>query len=189
MNTTKATLVRVSGIFAILDCFVSLITGIVLLTTTGYFGEALTGSGMAFAPFNIPKEVFIAVGAVLVVLSVASIIGGILLLQVTGSGRVFKNTTAKYRAGCALTIIGGAFFSVASLLLYISFFFKNQPAAELRSGEFNQHTEYDDDNPYDEDYETKRKISLLRELKSKGAISDNQFKEMLLNVISKKEQN
>ena len=91
--------------------------------------------------------------------------------------------------GCALTIIGGGFFSVASLLLYISFFFKNQPAAELRSGEFNQHTEYDDDNPYDEDYETKRKISLLRELKSKGAISDNQFKEMLLNVISKKEQN
>lgn len=192
MNQTKATLVKVSAIFAIIDAIGCIFAGIILATTTGYFGEALTGMGMAIPNINIPREAFIAMGVVIAIMGVLSLIGGILLLQVTGANKVFQTSSGKYKAGCALTIIGGGLVSIACLLLYISFFYKNVPSSELRSGEFNNEAivyDYGDgSSAHESDEAVKRKIDVLRQLKNKGEINDQEFKDMLIEIIKRKEQ-
>ena len=192
MNQTKATLVKVSAIFAIIDAIGCIFAGIILATTTGYFGEALTGMGMAIPNINIPREAFIAMGVVIAIMGVLSLIGGILLLQVTGANKVFQTSSGKYKAGCALTIIGGGLVSIACLLLYISFCYKNVPSGELRSGEFNNEAivyDYGDgSSAHESDEAVKRKINVLRQLKNKGEINDQEFKDMLIEIIKRKEQ-
>ena len=192
MNQTKATLVKVSAIFAIIDAIGCIFAGIILATTTGYFGEALTGMGMAIPNINISREAFIAMGVVIAIMGVLSLIGGILLLQVTGANKVFQTSSAKYKAGCALTIIGGGLVSIACLLLYISFCYKNTPSSELRSGEFNNEAivyDYGDgSSAHESDEAVKRKIDVLRQLKNKGEINDQEFKDMLIEIIKRKEQ-
>lgn len=192
MNQTKATLVKVSAIFAIIDAIGCIFAGIILATTTGYFGEALTGMGMAIPGINIPREAFIAMGVVIAIMGVLSLIGGVLLLQVTGANKIFQTSSGKYKAGCALTIIGGGLVSIACLLLYISFCYKNVPSSELRSGEFNNEAmvyDYGDvSSAHESDEAVKRKINVLRQLKNKGEISDQEFKDMLIEIIKRKEQ-
>lgn len=191
MNQTKATLVRVGGIFAIIDAIGSIFSGVILATTTGYFGDALTGSGMAIPNINIPREAYIAMGIALIVLGVFSLIGGILLLNVTSANKVFQTST-KYKAGCAFTIIGGALLSIACILLYISFCYKNKPSSELRSGEIKSDAvNYDHEeniSAHESDDAIKRKISVLRELKNKGEINDQEFRDMLMDLIKRKEE-
>ncbi len=190
MNQTKATLVKVSGIFAMIDAIGSIFAGLFLATSMGYFGETLTGYGMVIPNVNISREAYIAIGIVLIILGIFSIIGGSLLINVTNSNKVFQTST-KYKTGCAFTIIGGGFMSIACILLYISFFYKNQPSNELRSGEFNSkaiYYDYGDDKSEQVDDSIKNKVSLLRELKNKGEINDQEFRDMLMDLIKRKEE-
>ena len=125
-----------------------------------------------------------------IILGIFSIIGGSLLINVTNSNKVFQTST-KYKTGCAFTIIGGGLMSIACILLYISFFYKNQPSNELRSGEFNSkaiYYDYGDDKSEQVDDSIKNKVSLLRELKNKGEINDQEFRDMLMDLIKRKEE-
>ena len=191
MNQTKKTLVRVSGIFAIIDAVTLFISGVTLVTSTGYFGKALTGLGMAVADINIAREVFIAMGAVFIVLSICSLAGGIILIKKTSPDKPFETSSGAYKWGCALTIIGGMLLSIAAILLYISFAFKNTTARELRSGEFNEAVlKYDPiyDDAIETDEDVKKRLEVLRKMKQNGSLTDDECREMLFDIIDKKKQ-
>ncbi len=174
MGSTKQTLRKISAILSIIDSVGMFIAGIFLLSSFGYFGMSSTGTGQVINSYNLSKTAIILMGVMLLILAICSLTGGILLIK-------NKNRT-QYAWGATLTIIGSGFVSLAAILLYISmalvdreyYYVQEPPLTSERKSEEKM-----------DDERLKRQIEVLRQMRLRGEITNDEFKEMMFELIKK----
>lgn len=178
MNSTKNNLIKASAIFAIISGISSILSGVIELCDLGYVGETLTGYGMFDGEMLRAAVIIISVFEIL--LGACSLIGGVLLLRMTKA----KNSRRTYKAGCTLVILGGLGIGFQSILLYIAFATNSQiGAAEHQNDYVNNNTSSYTTHTSNDNGIVERQIQLLRQMRDRGEINDEEFKKMMFDLI------
>lgn len=181
MNSTKRALIRASAIFAIISGVSSLLGFIIELCDFGYIGSTSTGSG--YLDGQTIQMIYIAVLVLEFALGICSLAGGVLLLKFCAGNT--KNPVARYKAGCALVIIGGLGLGLQSILLYIAF----ATSGQRFEPEFNEEKLHDDsysqygDGAGRESKSMESQLKILRDMKARGEITDEEFKKVMFDII------
>lgn len=181
MNSTKSNLIKASAIFAMISGLSSMVSGFFEVFGMGYVGATLTGTG-AYNGQNL-QAIMIAIAVIEIVLGMCSLFGGILLLKSRKDASVVS--LRRYKAGCTLVIIGGCGLGLQSILLYIAFATKGSTFEP----EFNDQAIEDDvkptstSQPSESKNATEHQIKLLREMRDRGEISSEEFKEIMFDII------
>lgn len=181
MGSNKQLLIKISAIISIISSIGMLLSGITLLTDVGYFGQALTGPGVADSNLNIGKGYIIGMGVAFILLSVSALVGGILLLKSLPFAGKTQKRRNMYITGCVFTIIGGLGLSLATIFLYVSFAFassnieqSSQPQNDAMSN-----------SGYNSEDKLKHQLDALRSMRERGEITDEEFKKLMLELIKK----
>lgn len=185
MNSTKSNLVKASAIFAIISGVSSLLSFILELCDFGYVGETLTGSG--YFDGQTVRTLAIVILVFELIMGMCSLAGGVMLLK---SRRQNSPASSKYyKVGCGLVIAGGLGLGLQSILLYIAFASNGQRfEAEFHEDELNDNVSQNDrtyvqTSSRQASDSVERQIKLLREMKERGEITDDEFKQMMFDII------
>lgn len=183
MNSTKSNLVKASAILAIISGISSLLSFIFEICDFGYVGETLTGSG--YFDGQTTRAIVIAILVFDLVLGLCSLAGGVMLLKWRKQNSMSSSTL--YKVGCGLVIAGGLGLGLQSILLYIAFASNGQrfdpEFHEDTLNENGEHATYVQTSSRHESDSIERQIKLLREMKERGEISDDEFKQMMFDLI------
>ena len=187
MSSTKKTLIKASAIFSIISGVIVLLSVIVMISNFSYLGNLVTGYG------NVSSSTAYALNIVLIsfetILAICSITGGSLLLKfISPKNQKSPKLASFYKAGCVLVIIGAMGLSLSALLLYISFGMKETTAnAYFNDSEVNsiQSNPATNAQQQQQDENIKKQIEILRDMKAKGEITDEEFKAIMFDIIKK----
>ena len=110
---------------------------------------------------------YVLLGVFSLLLGVCGVAGGALLLSNKGDRR-------SYIAGCTLVIIGAGGLSICAILLYIAFSIQDKPYVVVQPEPQPQN-----------DAKIKEKMELLRQMRANGEITEEEFKQMMFELIKK----
>lgn len=175
MNKTKRNLIISSAIINLIGVTISLILSIILMTNPGLLQDYADLYYLLSYSTNIYYTVIsFAVG----------IAGSIFLLYaVRKKGKYFRTSQGLYATGFVLIIFFGGWLSW--LLLFISMFIPDVIIMNTRS-EVRQEQRMEDqqakakEQEYDE---KKRKIEELKQLRDSGAITEEEYKQKLFDLL------
>lgn len=181
MNSTKSNLIKASAIFALISGVGNVLSAIFDLCDIGYVGETLTGFGSFDG--ELVRLIVIWVSIIELVLGLCSFVGGILLLK--SRSQKVSNSSGLYKGGCALVIVGGLGLGLQSILLYIAFASNGQRfEPEFNDGYLNENSTSINQHPCDYKMcNVEEQIKLLRDMKQRGEISDDEFKKEMFDII------
>ena len=187
MNSTKINLIKASGILSIIGGVFTLVMSALSVFNTDYLGRVISGYG--YMSYSAGYAISITLCVLEMLLGICSITGGSLLLKFISPKN--QNSTKRikyYKCGCGLTIAGALGLSLATILLYISFGMKETTAnAYFNDSEVNsiQSNPATNAQQQQQDEHIKKQIEILRDMKAKGEISDEEFKAIMFDIIKK----
>ncbi len=176
MNKTKKTLIIISSVFLFVEAGLSVIG----LFCTDLIFRAIENNLDAFIEnyyTNIPAQIetIKAIYFVSIVYIFLITLTGAMLLTFSIANNQLNQKL--YIAGAIFTILAGV-ISIPSILIYVSFGIKDIDNTTTSNENKNNSNEVDS---------IERKIKLLRDLKNRKEISEEEFKRLLSDIIEKKE--
>ncbi len=205
MNHAKKTLIKISGILANLESVELFISSIMFILGSSFMVELLKafqegfeengiGTTIDADPTGVGVAIIIVIGVVLLAFAVFALTGGILLLQSVSDPNKFAAKRKRFITGSVFTIITTTPVSIASILLYVAFGLKDPVAAPAAPAPAQAESEQNvvDVKPEEPQAQTnsnsgqiKTQMEILREMKERGEISNDEFKQMMLDLIKK----
>lgn len=191
MNRTKQILIKISGILSILEAVGLIIATIVTAFGFGYIGvindglnQIDPGNGAWEPAVNLTAGVLVFIVIIEVIFATLALVGGILLLKSVSDPNMFKNKKGLYTGGAICTIIASGAIGLSAILLYISFALRDEPEVYAQPNTIDvQPGQSQKSNMSDE--QIKSQMDVLREMKERGEISNEEFKEMMFELIKK----
>ena len=193
MNNAKRTLIKISGILAIIEAVGLFLSSIMFILGSSFMIELLKSlqegatesgwdvSGTA-APTDIGVGIIIAIGIILLLFAVFALTGGILLLQSVSVPEKFTAKRKRFITGSVFTIIATGVVSIAAILLYVAFALKDEAPAQTAPA---AQTVVDVKPESSNQAPIKGQMEALREMRDKGEITEEEFKQMMLDLIKK----
>lgn len=187
MNSTKTNLIKSSGILSIIGGFFTLVMSVLSVFNTDYLGRVISGYG--YVSYSAGYAISITLCVLEILLGICSMLGGLFLIKFLLPK--YQNSTKRikyYKWGCGLTIAGALGLSLATILLYISFGMKETTAnAYFNDSEVNsiQSNPATNAQQQQQDENIKKQIEILRDMKAKGEITDEEFKTIMFDIIKK----
>lgn len=175
MNKKKRNLILASAIINLVNITISLIMSILLVTNDKLL--------KAYEEFYYVVSFSYTLTYAIISFAVG-LIGSILLIySVRSGGKFFRRSQGIYIAGFIIVVLFGGFLSW--LLLFISLFVPDviiiNSRSELRQEERME--ERDNRNQERAYEEKKRKIEELKRLRDSGAITEEEYKEKLFDLL------
>ncbi len=170
MNKTKRILIIVGATLNLISVTTSLIISILMLSNAA-LRAAMIESGYIFILTNTTNIIYTSISFVI------GLTGSILLLySVRKKGKYFRTSQMPYFIGFGITIFFGSF--VSWLLLFIAYLtpdiiVMNTPH-EVRREEVKEEKRFE---------EKKRRIEELKALRDSGAITEEEYKEKLFELL------
>ncbi len=108
---------------------------------------------------------------------------GLLIYAIAGKGEFFRARSAYYYAAITITLCLGL-VSIPSILLIVTLFMSDMIWVKPHDDVYFGHSENIEQQPKGmSDKEKERKIAELRKLKENGIITDEEFKEKLMELL------
>lgn len=178
MNKSKKGLILASGIIALVECFFMFILGLVFCLNASVIVDSLRFE--VTADIAVLTNMIIAMGIVMFLLAIVNLVGGILLLCSVSSDKI-EQRKGMFITGAVFTIIGSGAVGVSAILLYIAFALSDDPKPEVVPAPSVQpQPKVEDGNE-----KIKNKLEILREMKQKGEITEQEFHDMVLDLLKK----
>ena len=191
MNSTKQTLIKIAAILSIIEAIGLIISAVFVAFGFGIIGEindaiqsVEPGNGAYEPAIVLTKDMLIFLIVIMAIFAILALTGGILLLKSVSDPAKFAEKRGKYVGGAVCTIIAACGFSIAAILLYISFGLKDEAyEPSQKNGEFVEVKPEQTSSMSDE--QIKSQMEVLREMKERGEITNEEFKEMMFELIKK----
>ncbi len=188
MNDTKRVLIKISAILSIINAVAYLISAIVSFSSINEIAAATqAGVGYVESSIDITATVLVVAGVVMLIFAILSMIGGIFLLKCNSQNKL-------YIPGAVLTIIGAGGLSLSAILLYVSFAIKDDPGVMVTPSQQQNLTEQNlsEEKPISneekqkaKDAKLKSQMEILRNMKDKGEITQEEFKQLMFELLKK----
>lgn len=183
MNKTKRTLLMVSGILSLVEAGILLIflfsLNTMLDSLFNSMQEIATSGQLPYEQLTEQELQFMKTFLTILVCvyAIFTTLAGIFTLSAISDPVKFQTRRGLYITGAVFTILSGP-ISVSSILFYISFAIKEQtPISNSTTAITQQPT-----NNYDD---IERKIKLLRNLKEREEITQEEFRRRLTEMLDK----
>ncbi len=175
MNKTKRNLIISSAIINLVAIVLNLIISIIIQVDVSILEPY--AEYLYFVSFS--TNIYFAVGAFAI-----GLVGSIFLLfAVREKGKYFRTTQGLYLAGFVIIVVCGG--TLPWLLLFISMFIPDIVVINTRSEvRQEQRFEQKQENLKEQAYEEKkRKIEELQQLRDSGAITEEEYKQKLFELL------